>query len=572
MGFADDIRNRARQAAQWAFDSEDDVPFDELSKALEGGGLAEPTEEKPRALFHDPYSTMDWGGWRQRPSAMTYETLRGMAVSNSIVASILSIRTNQVAQFARPQQGVYDKGYRVILRDRRDGSRQMTAGEQKLAGELEAMLETTGILLPDERPSDRDSFSDFVKKGTRDILTYDQWTYEKIRDRTGKVSRFVALPSETVRPAVSDMEHMDPAQLRDRVSHVQVYDNTIIAEFGVDDISWNIMNPRSDLRVNGFGFSPLEQMVRLVTAWLYGFEYNSRFFTQGSAIKGVLNIKGAIPDRQLRAFRRMWYSMVSGVQNAWKTPILNSEDIQWISMHANNREMEYGQWMDYVTKLTCSIYGIDAVELGFNFGGSTGGGDSMFTSRPNAQEVIESKDKGLIPLTQHIATSINQNIIWEMAPELEFAFAGLDAKAEGKERERRQLEVKAWKTVDEIRAEQDMDPLPEGKGEIILDPTYLQFVQGMEAEAGEGGEDLGDGEDDGSEDSHEDADGDSFGDGEDFGDAGDDEFGGDDGGDGFDKSRRVALAVSHRVTTELRKATREHTVDGGVQRITVKGV
>ena len=139
-------------------------------------------------------------------------------------------------------------------------------------------------------------------------------------------------------------------------------------------------------------------------------------------------------------------------------------------------------------------------------------------------------------------------------------------------RERRLLEVKSWKTVDEIRAEQDMDPLPEGKGEIILDPTYLQFVQGMEAEAGEGGEDLGDGEDDGSEDSHEDADGDSFGDGEDFGDAGDDEFGGDDGGDGFDKSRRVALAVSHRVTTELRKATREHTVDGGVQRITVKGV
>ena len=922
MGIAEDLLQAGmRQARGWMTESEDDVSYDDMSKAMSGAGVGTgspvPTEEKPRGLYHDPYSTMDWGGWRQRPSAMTYETLRNMATQNTVVGAIIQIRTHQVAQFARPQQGTYDKGYRVILRDRRDANRQMTDTEQKQATEIETMLETTGMLLDNERPSDRDSFGDFLKKGVRDILIYDQWCasaghqvlmsdgsytaiedvavgdwvqthegrsrrvtetfsrsytgpmyriryrgrelevteghpllveqephlknrnkcadksyrpdwveasavktgqylvcpdfvlpeedfatpygtadtamarvmglyagdghnnkgtatwtfhedeadlvdavrdvfpsavvvpyenrravsvrvrgagdwleetlgkgsankcvpqiilkslqslkraflrgyieadghirngstavlsttserlqagttllagslgmfvswsdtanerhgwssckqgrlsgdafiafaassglrgvqapgrvrnatvhaegnhylrineassfdacdhmvynfevdedhsyilngiashncWEKMRDRTGKVSRFIALPSETIRPAVADVEHMDPADLRDRVSHVQVYDNTIIAEFGVDDMAWCVMNPRSDLRVNGFGYSPLEQMLRLVSSWLYGFEYNSRFFTQGSAIKGVLNIKGAIPDRQMRAFRRMWYGMITGLTGSWKTPILNSEDIQWVSMHSSNRDMEFNEWMSWLTKLTCAIYGIDPVEIGFVFGDSSGGG-SMFSSRPNAQEVIESKDKGLVPLTQFIADKVNSHIVWDMYPEFEFSFTGMDAKAENKERERRQLEVKAWKTVDEVRAEVDMDPLPEGKGLVILDPTWLQNAQGGEEGGEDGDEDLGPGEDDGSEAAFgDDDDDDSF---DDDGENGppDDMGDGDDAGD-FDKSRADLLLVTHKVSglvDELRKSHYEHTVEGSTQRIII---
>lgn len=491
--------------------SDEDVPFEDMMKALQGTGLAQPTEETPRALFHDPYSVMDWGGWRQRPSSLTYETLRQMASQNSIVAAIIQTRINQVAQFARPQQGDYDKGYRVILRDRRDGSKGMSDAEQKMANDIEQMLETTGVLLPDEKPSDRDSYRAFLRKSVRDILTYDAWSFEKIRDQTGAVSRFICLPGETIRPAVVDKEHMSPKDARSRVAYVQVYDNTVISEFGIDDLAWCVMNPRSDLRVNGFGYAPLEQITRLVTAWLYGFDYNQRFFTQGSAVKGVLNIKGSIPDRQLRAFRRMWYSMVSGVQNAWRTPILNSEDIQWVNLHANNREMEFGAWMDWITKITCSVFGIDPVEINFIFSGA-GRNGSMFGSRPNAEEVVESKDKGLRPLLDHITDSINQHIIWEIAPDLEFAFTGFDAKAEEKERERRDKEVTRWKTVDEVRAEIDLDPLPDGQGEVILDPTWLQFTQGkqaMEQGDGEGGppgvagfgdDDGDDGDDEGDDD------------------------------------------------------------------------
>lgn len=518
MGLLDDIRgvgSAALTAASGYLSRSGEVPFEEMHEALIKGGLAQPTEEKPRGLFHDPYSVVDWGGWRQRPSILTYDTLRQMTVSNTVIAAIIQTRVNQVAQFAVPQQGPYDKGYRIILRDRRDKNKAMSKAEQAKATEIERMLETTGYMLPDEKAYDRDSFRVFLKKVVRDCLTYDQICFEKLRDRKGRISRFIALPAETIRPAVADLEHMDPKDRRERVAYVQVYEESVIAEFGPDDLAWAIMNPRSDLRVNGFGYSPIEQIVRLVTAWLYGFEYNTKFFSQGSAIKGVINVKGAIPDKQLRAFRRMWYSMVTGVQNSWKTPILNAEDLQWVSLHSNNREMEYAEWMNFLTKLICAVFGIDPLEIGFIFG-TSGGGNSLFEHRPNEQEVMESKDKGLRPLIEHLEDTINQHIVWELEPDFEFAFTGLDAKAEGKERDARLQEVKAVKTINEIRAEMDEKPLPDDLGDIILDPTFVQYVQGKQM-AEEGGD-----EDD------------PFG-GFNFGGGGDDE----DQGDGADEDQKA---------------------------------
>jgi hypothetical protein len=556
MGLADDIRGAARD---WLLRSDDDVPFDQLSEAMSKAGLAEPTEEQPRALFHDPYAVMDWGGWRQRPSALTYDTLRQMTVSNTLIAAIIQLRIDQLAQFATPQQGDYDKGYRVIKRDRRDKNKGMTVAEKKRATELERMIATTGYLLPEERHYDRDNFRTFLKKGIRDCLTYDQLCFEKLRDRKGRPSRFICLPAETIRPAVADVEHMDPAEKRNRVAYVQVYEETVIAEFGPDDLAWCIKNPRSDLRVNGFGYSPCEQLIRTITSWLYAFEYNTKFFTQGSAIKGIVNIKGAIPDKQLRAFRRMWYAMVSGVQNAWKTPILNSDDVQWHSFHSNNREMEFSAWVDFLTKLTCGVFGIDPVEVNFIFGGG-GKNGAMFDRRPQQAEVVESKDKGLKPLAEHIADCMNQHMIWELEPDFEFAFTGLDAKAESKQREARNVEVRGWKTVNQILKEQEL-PTMGKNGDVILDPTWMQWASQQEAqeqEAQANGPGLPEhaGEDrEGAEEPEEEG----------------GEEGGPEGTEQPIKSPMAASLAVIRTVDELRKAlpTVQHSTDGDTQVIEI---
>lgn len=451
-----------------------------MVKALANAGLAEPTLEKPKAMFYDPYQISDWGGWRQKPSALTYDTLRHMAVTCTPIAAILQLRVQQISQFARPQQERHSKGYRIVLRNRRDAHRSLTRAESKRAMEIERMLETTGFLLPNERPRDRDSFRTFLKKGVRDVLTYDQFVFEKLRDRRGRPSRFICLPSETIRPAVIDTEHLNTQELRERVSYVQVYENTVIAEFTHDEVAWCVMNPRSDLRTNGFGFSPIEQIVRLVTAWLFGFTYNQNFFTQGSAIKGLLNVKGTIPDKQMKAFRRQWYAMISGVENAWRTPILNSEDVQWVSMHSNNREMEFSAWMDWITKLICAVYGVDPIEINFQFGNT--GQSSTLNAGSQEEKFVESKDKGLMPLVEHVTDVVNQHLIWELEEDFEFAFGGLTADPK-EEREGRISEGKAYRTVNEVRAQEDLAPLPGELGNVILESNWLQWASAQQQQA-----------------------------------------------------------------------------------------
>lgn len=487
MGLGDLLR--------WAFDSDDDVSAGDMRDALVKGGIVEPVDEPPRAMFHDPYSVSDWGGWRHRPSSLTYDTLRIMARRCAPIAAILQLRQNQIAQFARPQQGDYDRGYRVVLRDRRDQA-TMTSAQKKKAAEIERFLETTGALNPNEKPHDRDSFRTFLKKAVRDTLTYDQWCFEKIPNRKGLPSRFIALPSHTIMPAMVDVEHQDVEDRRERVAYVQVWDNSVIAEWTVDELAWCVMNPDSDIRANGFGTSPTELIVQLVTAWLFGFEYNQRFFSQGSAIKGVLNIKGTIPDKQMRAFRRMWYTMVSGVSNAWRTPILNSDDLQWVSMHSTNREMEFSGWMDWLTKLICAVYGVDPTEINFQFG-NTGQSSSLNEGNVEAK-LTESKDKGLRPLIDHLIDNLNAHVIWEIEPDFELSFAGLDPDGEEQAREARLKDVAAIKTVDEVRAEINLPKLPDGKGEVVLSPVWVQWAMAKDAppggEPGFGGDGGGFGE------------------------------------------------------------------------------
>jgi hypothetical protein len=145
--------------------------------------------------------------------------------------------------------------------------------------------------------------------------------------------------------------------------------------------------------------------------------------------------------------------------------------------------------MDWLTKLICAIYGADPIEINFIFGNS-GQTSSLSQTRPNAEEVTESKDKGLRPLLTHLEDHLNQHILWELNPDFEFSFTGYDAKAEDKETDRRAKQVKTHKTINEIRAEENEEPLPGKLGDIILDPVFQAHYQaemGQAQEEGGGG-------------------------------------------------------------------------------------
>ena len=103
-------------------------------------------------------------------------------------------------------------------------------------------------------------------------------------------------------------------------------------------------------------------------------------------------------------------------------------------------------------------------------------------------------NRGLRPLLRFLSHCINKHILWPINEDFEFKFVGLDARTPTEQADLATKQVKTYKTVDEIRAEEDLPPLPEKQGEIILDPTWMQAHM-----AAQGGGEMPEGEEEGNE-------------------------------------------------------------------------
>ena len=177
--------------------------------------------------------------------------------------------------------------------------------------------------------------------------------------------------------------------------------------------------------------------------------------------------------------------------NSWKTPVLDSESMEWIDLQKNNRDMEFGQYQDHMIKILCALYNIDPSEIGFKSMDSVGGGASMFESSVE-HKLKNSKDKGLRPLLKFLETHINKMVVSQINPNFYIEFVGMDEESRKDVQERLTSEVNTYKTVNEVRAEMGYKKLKEG-GDILLNPTYASALQqekmmaaSEEQEGGEG--------------------------------------------------------------------------------------
>lgn len=441
----------------------------------------EPATEDPKTLFWDPFAIVEQLGYKERPSALTYGTLNSMVQKMPIIQAIIQTRIQQVAAFCVPAKSRFDLGFRIRARETEKAPSKASLAWAK---QMSTFLMRTGVT---ENPRGRNTFESFVRKIMRDSLVYDQYAFEIVPNRKGQPAEFYAVDASTIRLADSASTYLDE-DLDQAIRYVQIYDGMVISEYTQEDLCFGVRNPRSDIRLFGYGTSEVEMLLTVITAMLYGWEYNVGMFRQGTAQKGLLNFKGAIPEKSLRQFRRHWYTMLSGVENAWRTPITNAEEIQWVNMQNSARDMEYAAWYDFQIKIACAVFTMDPVEVNFKYG-NTGQKGGM-TEANNKEKVTESKERGLRPLLRNVENAINQHIIWPISEDFEFAFVGLDAGTKDAVADLNTKLVKSTRMVDELRAEDDLPPLPDKKGQVILDPTWLQNAQSIDnppPEPGEGG-------------------------------------------------------------------------------------
>jgi len=476
-------------------DLETQEPMDKAMKvALAGGKVLDkqdPSEKAPVTKFYDPLFVLDYLQFKTKNAswALSYQMLRKMSYRNGVIASIINTRVNQTSLFATPYLQPNDRiGFMIMPKTKKyqnlfkqadptHAITSLTTDEVHTMIELTDFLNNCGNLETKALDPQRDDFGTFLRKIVRDSLTFDQLCFEIVKDpKTGKPSSFYAVDSGTIR--LSDPK----TRIEKGIYYVQFIDGNLYTAYAYDEMAFAVRNPTTDIKANGYGISEIEMALNYIASQIYGEEYNKKFFTQGSTPKGILNIKGSnISTEDLDAFRRAWHAQLVGVANAWKTPVLSSEQgIEWINLGSSNREMEFGKWLEYLVNIICGVYQIDPCEINFPNRGGVSGQSKSLNDSTLLERIQFSKDKGLVPLLRFLEKTINRYLIEPLTDgKFEFSFYGYTDVIEQQKISLERQEVEYRKTVNEIRASYGDPPLE--SGDIILNPVYAQTLMAAKA-------------------------------------------------------------------------------------------
>ena len=419
------------------------------------------------------------GDYKERQSKISYELLKIIAENVAPIAAIIGTRIEQIGQFTSPARYKDNGlGFRVKLKD---SGKESSEEQLEQATEIENFIYRCGV----DDGKERDDFDTFVKKVIRDSLTYDQLTFEKVRNVDNKLVEMIAVDAATIRSATEDYEPSEELTLPEEgeeVSYVQVIQDQIVAWFTHNELAFCTRNPRTDINVQPYGFSEIETIVKQLSSYLDTEEYNMRFFSQGGMAKGILNIKeepnGIADQSSLESFKRQWRTQVSGQKGAWKIPVFQLPgQVEFINIAQSGGEMVFEKWINYLINVCCAVYKIDPAEINFPNNGGVGGTGGGIFEGSNSEKYKQSKSKGLVPLLQFLQNMINKHIISEFGDDFIFVFEGIDEKSEEETIAIDKDRVANFMTVNEIREERGLQPID--GGDIILNPYYLQANQGQ---------------------------------------------------------------------------------------------
>lgn len=428
------------------------------------------------------------GGYRMRPSLFQAEQLRLMVEHTPLLNAVIGRRERTVMRFLRPAERDRDVGFEIRREDDERPLRVNDSAEERLLTKF--VLHSGSEFHPIRmRQLRRDTLTAFVKKSVRDLLTLDAWAIETVMSRNRKqLAGYYAVDAGTIFLA-SEEGYMGD----DQVVAVQLIQGMATTTYTAEELIYLSMNPRTDILHHGYGYPPTEMIVRVVTGYLNALTYNLRGFDSNSIPKGILTLFGSYGERELIAFKQQWNAMVSGVNNAWKLPVLTSDGKEaaahFEKLGVEFNEMYFAKWMVLLTSIVCAIYGMDPSEV---YSESFTAGRSSLSGSDRAEALADARDTGLEPLLTFIENAFTDHLLPRVMPGYKFRFFGLQPV----DRDWRKEMIKMTSTVNEAREADGREPHADPIiGNAPLNPSlssiYYQIVQKQlaaqdQAQAGEG--------------------------------------------------------------------------------------
>lgn len=433
-----------------------------------------------QSVYLDDLQIFANGQYYERPTPLGFEGLRQVVERTPILASVVMTRIRQVNRFTQMSEDG-GPGFEIRHSDRKH---KLTSEEQDAAHLLGRFFANCGWEFnPRKRKAlRRDNFAQFMSKSIRDSLSMDASPIETEmkRNRSLGLDGFYAVDGSTIR-----LCHEEGYEGDDTIYAVQVVQGRLTTAYNLDQLIYEVRNPRADVRLAGYGLGEPELMIQVVTGFLNALTYNIKGFDENAIPKGLLHLSGQYSTEDLSAFKRYWNAMVKGINNAWTLPVMVSPDQEskatFEKFGVEFNEMYFSRWMTFLTSIVTAIYGMDPTEINFE---SFSEGKSSLSGSDTSEKLANSKDKGLRPLMAFYESTLTDFVVTEFDPKFCFRWVGLEEDDQQRAWEAKKLILK----VDELRAEEGYQPWGDPKiGDAPINPSLMGAFQ----QAQQGGQDFG---------------------------------------------------------------------------------
>jgi hypothetical protein len=488
-------QNAAQRRAHW-----------ESPGVYSGAANLKPNDDL-KSQFYDPPGlvTNYYGGGIKTISPyygriITPTVLRRVAEKCWLINLCIAHSIRQARPYLKESTGENQRGFRIRNMAAIKAGREMNKKEKDEARQIVEFLLNTGDADDAGRIDDIDKYG---TKGIRDIYQLDQIAAELQWTTVGELCGFWAIDPATIEIALPNTND---------IKYAQVIDNIPYAFYEKDDLLYDCMNPRTDIRKAGYGYSIVEQCIELVTSTINAYAYNAGFFTENKVPRGMFLLNGDIDEPEMQEIQNWIVDMMSGSPaSQHKVPIIPSginkssgggKTIEWIDIQKSNRDMEFTSWTDYNSSGIVAMFGKSMEELGLHSQKS----QALF-GVDHAPVIEASKSLGLGDLLSFLQKHFN-HIVKIKNPAYCFEFVGYEKPDMKMVADIDKAEVDVWKSLNEKRLEKGLDPIDlnaiENPFDIPQSPQAVQLFQGkqqMNAMGGGGdfGEEDEEGEDGGNE-------------------------------------------------------------------------
>lgn len=187
-----------------------------------------------------------------------------------------------------------------------------------------------------------------------DLLSMDAGPIEKVYNYKGELTELNSIDGATIRPRFDQFGRFDPNR-----AYVQVIENHVVAEFKANEIIYMMQNPQNDVKLFGYGMSPIESVLLQVQASLEADLYNARSFSENNIPPGMLDL-GDMTEEEAMKFKAVWDATV--IDNTHKLKFIwgNDNAKKYIPFQKNNKDMQFVEYIDWLSRIKLAVYGLSS--------------------------------------------------------------------------------------------------------------------------------------------------------------------------------------------------------------------